>query len=260
MLFRFLSDTLNIKMPGNEKPTTHYPIEYDYDDAESKINYDSHFVTKLMHSNVGQCHCMPLYFLIMAEEIGTEAYLAFSPRHSFVKIKDEKGAWYNIELTCRAVLSDVHYMNTGYIKAEAIRNGLYLKAMDKTNVVAESLVNLARYYYVKYGLDDFYLKCLDTAGRHLDNKVNVLKMQSEYETRLIMTLAYLYDAENIDILLEKCPEVAKHFEKQQMMYQQIDDLGFEELPVDLYEIWLQHVSKLREESDRQKAKLMTRTK
>jgi len=42
---------------------------------------------------------MPLYYLILAEAMGSEAYWSFSPLHSFVKIQDGKGAWYNIELT-----------------------------------------------------------------------------------------------------------------------------------------------------------------
>jgi hypothetical protein len=256
MLFRFLSDTLKIKAQGTEKMLTHYPIRYNLDDYESKINYDSHFVTKLMQSNFGQCHSMPLYYLVLAEEMGAEAYWSFSPRHSFVKVQDEKGAWYNIELTCRAILSDAHYMNSGYIKAEAIRNRLYLEPMDKTNITAEMLVNLARYYFVKYGMDDFYLQCLNTAEQYLSNPVNALMMESVYEARLVTTLGYLLDAKSPEILKEKSPEAYQHYEKRQALYQKIDDLGYEELPEDLYAIWLQHVAKLKAESEQQKVTLM----
>jgi len=179
MLFRLISDTLKFKKTGTKAYSTHLPIKYDYDDYQSEKYYDSHFVTKLMRSGVGQCHSMPLYYLILAEEMGAEAYWSFSPRHSFVKIQDEKGAWYNIELTCGAILSDAHYMNNSYIKAEAIRNRLYLEPIDKTNAVAEMLVNLARYYSAKYGLDDFYLQCVDTAMLYLSNDINALITQKE---------------------------------------------------------------------------------
>mgnify|MGYP006905604720 CR=1 FL=1 len=64
-----------------------------------------------------------------AERLGAEAYLALAPSHSLVKIKDDKGAWFNLELTTRAILSDYHYMNSSYIKSEAIRNKLYLNAL-----------------------------------------------------------------------------------------------------------------------------------
>ena len=52
--------------------------------------FDSHFITKLMISGIGQCYSMPLYYLILAEEMNAEACWALSPKHSFVKIKDKK--------------------------------------------------------------------------------------------------------------------------------------------------------------------------
>lgn len=87
MLFRFMTDILKIKDKNTQKALTHYPVKYNYEDYESKISYDSHFVTTLMQTSTGQCHSMPLYYLILAEAIGTEAYWSFSPRHSFVKIQ-----------------------------------------------------------------------------------------------------------------------------------------------------------------------------
>ena len=115
------TDTIKIKDKKTGKTLTHYPVKYNYEDYESKISYDSHFVTTLMRTNTGQCHSMPLYYLILAEEIGTEAYWSFSPRHSFVKIQDRKGNWHNLELTCKSILSDTHYINNSYIKAEALQ-------------------------------------------------------------------------------------------------------------------------------------------
>ena len=67
MLFRLIADTLQFKSAGTEKMITHLPIQYDYDDYESKKYFDSHFVTKLMRSGIGQCNSMPLYYLILAE-------------------------------------------------------------------------------------------------------------------------------------------------------------------------------------------------
>jgi hypothetical protein len=253
MLFRLLADTLKFRDAMAEKTLVHLPVKYDYDDYDSKKHFDSHFVTKLMKSGVGQCHSMPLYYLILAEATGAEAYWSLSPRHSFVKIRDERGTWYNIELTCSAILSDAHYMNSSYIKAEAIRNRLYLEPLDKKEIAAKMLVSLAWYYYNKYGMDDFYLQCLDTAGQYLDNKVEALILQSIYETVLIRDLMYLHGATNSDILLEKCPESAGHFEKRQTLYEQIDNSGYEELPEDLYAVWLRHIAKLKEKSERNKA-------
>jgi len=252
MLFRLISDTLKIKPRGAEKPITHLPIKYDLDDYKSEKHYDSHFVTKLMRSGIGQCYSMPLYYLILAEKMGAKAYWSFSPRHSFVKIQDEKGTWYNLELTCNAVLSDAHYMNSSYIKAEAIRNHLYLEPLDKQNTIAELLISLAGGYYTKFGLDDFYLQCGDTARKYLKNDLNAIMNTAAYETSLTMTLAHLLDAKKPENLKQKSPEAYKHYEKMQALYKQIDDMGYEELPPEIYARWLQHINKLKEKEDKRK--------
>lgn len=246
MLFRYISDTLQIKGNGS-KNQIHYPIKYNYDDYDSQTSYDSHFVTTLMQTGVGQCHSMPLYYLVLAEEIGAEAYWAFSPRHSFVKIQDRRGNWHNLELTCKAILSDAHYMNNSYIKAEAIRNRIYLEPLNKTNTIAQMLVELARGYYKKYGMDDFFLKCVNTALEYSSNNVDALNLKANYETRLTLTLANLLNAPKPDDMKAKSPEAYKHYEAMQALYKQVDDLGYEELPDRVYADWLKHI-------DREKAK------
>lgn len=252
MLFRLVSDTLKIKNRTTGKTQTHYPIKYNYDDYESKISYDSHFVTTLMQTGLGQCHSMPLYYLVLAEEMGAEAYWSFSPRHSFVKIQDERGNWHNLELTCKAILSDTHYMNSGYIKAEALQNKTYLEPMNKTNVVAEMLLELARGYYQKYGYDDFYLKCIDTAQQYLKNDLNAKILKSAYQTRLTLTLAHLLLAPKPEIMQELSPEAFKHYELMLAQYKEIDDLGYEELPLGVYAMWLDHIAKEKDKADKAK--------
>jgi|AGTN01.1.fsa_nt_gi hypothetical protein len=245
MLFRLIVDTLRIKDSTTGKYQTHYPVKYNYNDYQSKISYDSHFVTTLMQTGTGQCHSMPLYYLVLAEEMGAEAYWSFSPRHSFVKIQDEKGNWHNLELTCKGILSDTHYMNSSYIKAEALQNKIYLEPMDKINVVAEILLELARGYYQKYGYDDFYLKCIDTAQQHLKNNLNAKILKSAYQTRLTLILAHLLNAPKPEIMQERSPEAYKHYELMQAQYKEIDDMGYEEIPVAVYALWLDHIAKER---------------
>lgn len=252
MLFRFICDTLTIKDRTTQKTLTHYPIKYNYDDYQSTIDYDSHFVTTLMQTGRGQCHSIPLYYLVLAEQIEAEAYWSFSPRHSFVKIQDERGVWHNLELTCKAILSDTHYMNNSYIKAEALQNKIYLEPMDKTNIIAEILLELAKGYSQKYGYDDFYLKCIDTAKQYLSNDLNAKILQSAYQTRLTLTLAHLLQASQPEIMKELSPEAYKHYELMQAQYQEIDAMGYEELPVAIYQLWLNHINKEKDKAEKAK--------
>jgi len=253
MLFRFISDTLKIKPKGTERTITHLPIKYDLDDYKSEKHFDSHFVTKLMRSGIGQCYSMPLYYLVLAEKMEAKAYWSFSPKHSFIKIQDKNGVWYNLELTCNAVLSDAHYMNNSYIKAEAIRNRLYLEPLDKQNAIAELLISMAGGYYTKFGLDDFYLQCGNTASKYLKNDLNAILNTAAYETNLTMTLAHLLDAKKPEVLKQKSPEAYKHYEKMQALYKQIDDMGYEELPEGIYARWLEHINKLKNKENKQKS-------
>jgi len=250
MIFRMISDTLKIKDKATGKNLYHYPIKYDYDDYDSKKNFDSHYVSSLMRTGQGQCNSMPLYYLLLAEKMGADAYWSFSPRHSFIKIKDDKGVWYNLELTCNAILSDAHYMNSSYIKSEAIRNKLYLQPMDKRNVIAEMLVELARGYYEKYGLDDFYLKCLATARDNMNNPFTALALRADYYTRLTLTLGHLLEAPKPDDMKRKSPEAYRYFILMQSLYKQIDDMGFEPLPEEIYAGWLKYIAKEKEKSEK----------
>lgn len=248
MLFSILTDTMKIRTGG--RTLINYPLKYDLDDYQSRISFDSHFVTKLMRTGVGQCQSMPLYYLVLAEELGAEAYWSTSPKHSFVKIKDENEAWYNLELTCGAVLTDAHYMNSSYIKVEALQSRTYLEPLDKVNTIARMLIELAAGYYDKYGMDDFYLKCANTAAQYLANDLDALLCKAAYETRLTLILANLLQASNPEALKAKSPEAYKHFEAMHDLYKQIDDLGYEELQEGVYAQWLRHIAKLKEESEK----------
>jgi len=259
MLFRLISDTLKIKKGGSEKPITHFPIKYDLDDYKSEKHFDSHYVTKLMRSGTGQCYSMPLYYLVLAEKLGAKAYWSFSPRHSFVKIQDEKGTWYNLELTCNAILSDAHYMNSSYIKAEALRNRIYLEPMGKKEVVAHLLDELAKGYYKKFGLDDFYLNCLNASSKNAKNQLEPLIMKAAYESSLVLTLAKLLEAPKPEIMQQKSPEAYQHYLKLQNLNQQIDNLGYEDLPDGIYAKWLEYINKLKEKENKQKS-LMNRVR
>lgn len=250
MLFRLISDTLKIKPRGTERTITHLPIKYDIDDYNSEKSFDSHFVTKLMRSSSGQCYSMPLYYLVLAEKMGAKAHWAFSPQHSFIKIQDENGTWYNLELTCNAILSDAHYMNSSYIKAEAIRNRIYLEPLDKKEEVAQMLVEMARGYYEKFGLDNFYLNCANTASKHLKNQLDPLIMKAFYEERLTLTLAKLLQTPKPEMMQQKSPEAYKHYENMHELYNQIDNLGFEELPDGIYARWLEHINRLKNKEDK----------
>lgn len=95
ILFQFFSDTLELK----KENLKHLPFKYDFDDYWGREDWTKMFVHKLIQTNSGQCNSLPRLYLILAEEIGTEAFLALSPNHSYIKFRDDEDNWCNIELT-----------------------------------------------------------------------------------------------------------------------------------------------------------------
>ena len=90
-IIKAMSQTHTVPVPGKETTHTSFPFTYDFNDPYGDRDQNNMFVSKLLFTNKGQCHSMPLLYLILAEELGAEAYLSFSPNHSFIKFKDERG-------------------------------------------------------------------------------------------------------------------------------------------------------------------------
>ena len=126
MLFRAMSDTMKIKLPNMETSVMSSPVKYDFEDFKGEKDWTKMFVSKLLSTKSGQCHSLPLLYLILCEATDTEASLAFSPSHTYAKFKDQQGNWYNVELTRGRITSDAVIMASGYITAEALKNKLYM--------------------------------------------------------------------------------------------------------------------------------------
>lgn len=85
------------------------PYTYDFDDPEGSDDYTHIFVTKLMRTHKGQCRSLPLFYKMLANEIGAEAYIAYAPRHTFIRHRDPQDTcWINLELTNHTISRDFH--------------------------------------------------------------------------------------------------------------------------------------------------------
>ncbi|AZB11000.1 hypothetical protein EG344_20270 [Chryseobacterium sp. G0162] len=118
-------------------------------------DYSKMFVSKLMKSNTGQCHSMPLLYLILAEQIGAEAFLVMSPNHSYIRYMDDSREMISLELTNGMFSANSFVLNSGYIKSEALQNKLYMQNLSKKEVLSQTFVDLASGYIHKFGYDEF---------------------------------------------------------------------------------------------------------
>src|SRR5690606_33829743 len=140
------------------------PFDYNFDDPFGHNNWNSMFVSNLLMSRKGNCHSLPFLYKILAEQLGIEAHLALAPNHIYIKHRSEKDGWYNTELTSGIFPIDAWIMASGYVHIDAIRNGVYMKALNNKESIALCLVDLAQAYQTQEFYDlDFVIKCADKA-------------------------------------------------------------------------------------------------
>lgn len=236
-LQRLMSDTIHIRDEKGKVIYRHLPYQYDFEDPFGKEDWTKQFVLKLTKSKKGQCHSMPLLYLILAEELGVEAWLSYSPSHSYIKVKDGRGNMLNYETTNGHYTTDVFVQSSGYIKAEALRSKIYMDTLSRKEVVASTLADLATGYAVKYGFDRFVLDCLDKALEYSPNNIHVLQLKSDYHTRQFMYVAGQLGRPPV----EQLPKHSKAYElyrKMHEVYSRVDALGYEQMPEEVYKEWL----------------------
>ncbi|WP_303071739.1 hypothetical protein [Bacteroides nordii] len=244
MVFRILSEVVEIKEPGTEKTIVHHPIKYDFDDYNAKNNAGNYMISKLLSQNTGQCHSMPLLFLILAEEMGTEAFWCFSPSHSFIKFKDKQGRWYNIELTQGAVVTDDFYMNSGFIKSKAIQTGIYLKPLTSKQTIAHMLNDLSFYYISRYDYDHFVDENSDLVLHYAPSDLTAYQLQANICTAQAIYVINACGRPPKERLPEY-PQAYRLFKRMLQSYEKIDSLGYEDMPAEMYHNWLKQLDKAK---------------
>lgn len=249
MLYRVMSDTLTFKFPLHEKKSVSFPMQYDFDDFKGEKDYSKLFVTKLLSAHKGQCHSLPLLYLILCELAGTEAYLAFSPQHSYIKFKDRNNNWYNIELTQGMLTTDAFVIGSGFINAAAIRNGLYMQPQDKKQVIAHCLSNLASGYVNKYGYDKFVIQCADSVLAYAPGNPTALALRSNYHGLRLQFFADQIGRPPLEVLKGEYPQIYKLFEERNAVYRRMDEIGYVEMPKEVYETWLNSVNEEKEKRE-----------
>ncbi len=146
------------------------PFGYDFDDYMGNEDFTKMFVTKLLETKTGQCHSLPLLYLIVAEELNVNAYLGLAPNHSYVKFGNQYQS-YNFETTNGTFVTDQWIVKSGYISSSAIKNQIYLAPLTKQQVIAECLVDLSAGLENYVGESDFTIKCASSALHYFPKSI-----------------------------------------------------------------------------------------
>lgn len=241
--FRFMTDTISVSTKGETIITT-YPKKYDFEDFWGRQDYRKMFVSKLLKEGSGQCHSLPLLFLLLCEKMNAEARLAFAPNHSFIKFQDKRGKWHNLELTNGMLASDHFMIESGYVKAEAIQNKIYMEPLTKKQVIVQCLNDLALGYQKKFGYDPFVKECVNVALSHDPKSLTAHQTLANYYINLSNYITYQYKMKKLSKSLfdqdEQAQAIIKTTEK---VIKKIEDLGYADMPPEAYDAWLNSIQK-----------------
>jgi hypothetical protein len=243
-LHHLFADTLTIEQPGLEEAIVHYPITYDFEDYRGREDLSNLFVSKVLATGTGQCYSMPQLYLLLAQELGGEAWLSFSPNHSFIKFKDEYNQWYNLELTNGNVVSESWMMASGYMTIESIQNDIYLDTLSLKETIATKMVDLALGFGNKYGYDDFVLQAVNKGLEHHPENVPGMITKANYYTDLVWYVAdQMNNPTNEEYVAD--PYARSILVMRERMYSLIDHSGYRPMPDEVYEEWLTSIEEYR---------------
>jgi len=240
-LHRLMTDTVRVSYDG--KPVAkHLPYRYDFNDFWGRTDFSKQFVTKLLRTNSGQCHSLPLLYKMLADQLGVKTYLSMSPNHSFISVLDGRGTLYRYETTNGYFTTDAFYMSSGYIKAGALKQRTYLDTLTQRETLASQLVDLAGGYEHYYGYDGFVQKCAALALKHYPQ---------DMQGRLLAhNVALARFTKSWQAAGRPSPAVARTLPQLQPDMAEVDrwnralaEVGFEEMPPEQYSRWLNAVEK-----------------
>lgn len=215
----------------------HLPYRYDFNDFWGRKDYSNMFVTKLLRTNSGQCHSLPLLYKMLADQLRVKTYISMAPNHTFISVNDGRGSLYRYETTNGYFTTDAFYMSTGYIKAGALKQRTYLDTLTLRENLACQLVDLAGGYEYYYGYDEFVKKCADLAlkyypqdmqGRLLAHNVALARFVKPWKAA----------GQPSPEIARTLPQLQPYMAEVERWNRALADVGFEEMPPEQYNQWL----------------------
>lgn len=234
------------------------PFHYDFKDVFGHNDITNLFVSKLLMTKEGNCNSMPYLYKILAEELGVDANLALAPNHVYIKHQIKSEGWYNTELTSGIFPQDSWLMASGYIHLDAIKNGVFMKALNNKESLALCLFDLAQAYNRNFPDNDgeFILKAVNRAIEIYPNFAKALILRAETHKAQFVKLM---DKQNLSSAnpenIKKAQQDPKAKELMELMtkeYTHIYELGYRQMPEEMYLDWLVSLKTEREKYENKK--------
>lgn len=235
-------------------------IKYDFDDFYGEKDWTKMFVTKVLQTNSGQCHNLPLLYLCIAEQLNTKAYLSLAPNHSFIQFLDNKNRLHNFETTNGNLVSTAWLMQSDAISATAYKNKTYLDTLSSRKLYAQCLADFQMGYLMKNGYDNFSQQLSDQILAIDSTNINALMANSNYATYIFRELLQKANFPPKEKFSEY-PELQAAYNNMIVEQQKITERGYQDLPEQQYKEWLKSIElekqkqRHKEEQERMKREI-----
>jgi len=130
----------------------HKPYKYSHHDPKGTIDWTNTHVSHIINEGTGNCFALASLFQIFSERMQSGSRLTTAPSHIYIRHADEKGTFYNIELSNGSFPGTGTLETVTYTTDQALRNNIALRELNLQQSIALSLVYLAKGYEYKFDI------------------------------------------------------------------------------------------------------------
>ncbi|MFM7857316.1 MAG: RHS repeat-associated core domain-containing protein [Flammeovirgaceae bacterium] len=243
-LFKMMKERWSYKVKDTTVTVKKSLFTYDLEDFWGQKDWTKMFVTKLLKTHSGNCHSLPALYKIIADELNVQSWLAITPNHTYIKQWSDKDGWYNTELTMGTFPYDAQIKLNGYIKNEAIADGVYMDTLSAKENIAYVLTDLAQGFVRKFGYNDtsMPLNWLGMALKYYADYPNALILKAELQKKAYEKLMAAKGVTDFKKLWTD-PIAKSSFEQMEKSYFKVHQIGYRRMPKEMYLNWLHRVNK-----------------
>jgi hypothetical protein len=242
-IFTYISDSI---------PENNYcPYQYDFENFMSETDYESMMVSRLLKIKKGNCHALPYLYKILANEVNVEAFIATAPMHLYIRHRDEKDKWWNLEMTTGTFSRTSFIMETFNVSDAGQESGLYMKALSEKESIALCILDLLSYYekkHKKYS-DDFVRYCYNLGLKYYTNSMLQVWKGNDMKYQLDSRMATL--GLNHYQQIQDNPELMKTYLQMDSTFKYLQQIGYSTLTAAQYS---EKVNEIKIEQNKLKTK------
>lgn len=217
------------------------PYVYDFNDCFAREDWINQFVTKLLITHKGNCHSLPFLYKIIAEELGVNVWLSFTPNHIYLRNTCKKTGWYNTEMTNAFFPNEGWLMASGYVSTASIVSGIYMDTLGLKQSIVVCLNDLAKGYLRKFDNPnlEFVLACCDLGLEYYPNYAELLLLKAETHLKLFKHYEKTYGLNVQNSSEPQSKTVAYHLKEMEKSYSLLAQYDYREIPEEMFMEWMQ---------------------